>query len=138
MKKLLAVFLLAALVCASAVAGAQTISSLSELQHLIEYHAPADLMAGSYRAEISGTILDIRYCNQSNHYEMTLLVDDPAATPALGYDGPVCSVHFRLHLEAVPFQVGESISVVGTLNPLYSSVMIPWILADQINGSDEF
>ena len=38
----------------------------------------------------------------------------------------------------MPFAVGDEVEVVGSLNSLYSSVMIPQILAETINGSDDF
>lgn len=139
MKKLFSVLLVLVLVCSVSAAGALTVTSLSELQRIIEHNSPGDLLGPDpCTVQLSGTILDIEYARQSNHFNITLQVDDPKAYTPLGYDAPILNVHFRLHDVYMSFKVGDRIDVTGELNSLYSSVMIPWILAETINGSDEF
>lgn len=138
MKKLFLTVLAAAVLLASS-ASAASFTSLGKLQHFLMNHSPDELMAsGAHSLTTEGKILEIHWCGLNNHYAMTLLVEDPTAITPIGAEGPQLTVSFRLHLEAPPFNVGDTITVSGSLNELYSSVMIPWILADTINGTDDF
>lgn len=120
-------------------ASAQTFYTLSQIQQHLEKYSPSQSMAaGIHYAEIEGTIESITWAGASNHYDLILLVDDPAATAPIGSESPKISIHFRLHKEEPPFKVGETVTVFGSLNELYSSVMIPSVDAKFINGSDDF
>ena len=139
MKRFFAVLLAFALVFSVSSAGARDFSSLAQLQQFLLQYSPDQIMAsGSHHVRLSGVVLEIHSCNQNNHYQMTLQVDDPQAAAAIGYDGPILAVHFRKHVDPLPFDVGRTIDVDGTLNAMYSSVMVPEILADYINGSEDF
>ncbi len=140
MKRLSVLFLVfALLIAAAAPAAARTFTSLGELQQFIEKHSPADLAAtGEHYADLEGTITGLSWCGTGNHWQLLLQVDDPRAIPPIGSDAPQLIVHFRLHKDSPPFQIGDAITVFGSVNSLYSSVAIPWILADYINGSDDF
>lgn len=132
----LVVFILAS---SAATASAARFSSLSLLQKHLERHSPEALMAsGPHHVEMQGRILELHWCGENNHHQMTLQIDDPAAMAPIGAEGPQLIVHFRLHKDAPPFSVGDTVTVSGSLNALYSSVMVPWILAETINGSDDF
>lgn len=138
MKRFIAlVFVFLTMSCA-APSCAWQFSSLADLQRHIMTHTPDQLIASKDEAVITGTVLSVTYANMSNHWDMLLAVDDPHATAPIGHDTPVIDVHFRLHKESVPFNVGDVLTVRGDLNILYSSYMIPCILADTINGSDDF
>ena len=121
-------------------ASAQSMDALSmaDLQRYIFSHSPAS--AAEVPVEVSGTVQAIYYYGVSNHYQLTLEVDDDKAVPPLGSDKPLLAVHFRLHvpLEDLPFQPGDTITVAGTLNPMYSSYICPNIDAEYFNGSDNF
>lgn len=138
MKKSLAVLLIFFALVPS-LAHAEHFTSLSSLQRFIMQHAP-DQVDGtlSHTVTLSGTIIDLYSYNKSNHYEMLLQVDDGKAVDSFRYGVPVLVVHFRLHVDPVPFHVGDVIEVKGTLNALYSSPIMPWVLADEINGSSDF
>ena len=140
MKRLFVLFLVfALLITAAAPAAARTFTSLGELQQFIEKHSPAELAAtGEHYADLEGTIAELAWCGTGNHWQMLLRVEDPRATPPIGSDAPQLVVHFRLHKDNPPFQVGDAITVFGSVNSLYSSVVLPWILASFINGSDDF
>lgn len=140
MKRLSVLFLVFALLIAAATpAAARTFTSLGELQRFIEKHSPADLAAtGEHYADLDGTITELHWCGTGNHWQLFLQVDDPRAIPPIGSDAPQLIVHFRLHKDSPPFQTGDAITVFGSVNSLFSSVAIPWILADYINGSDDF
>lgn len=134
-----ALFVAIVLACAIAPASAVTFVSLSQLQQYIENHSPAEIMAsGTHYAELEGTITEIHWCGANNHYRLTLQVEDDRAIPPIGSDYPQLTVHFRLHLDEPPFQVGDVITVFGSLNEMYSSVIVPEILAKTINGSEDF
>ena len=139
MKKFFAVLLVFVLVFSVSSAGARDFFSVAQLQQFLLKYSPDQIMAsGSHHVRLSGVVLEIHSCNQNNHYQMTLQVEDPKAAAPIGYDGPILAVHFRKHVDPLPFDVGSTIDVDGTLNEMYSSVMIPEILADYINGSDDF
>lgn len=136
MKKRITVIFCLILVCCTATAYATTFFSLSQLQKYIFNHSPASME--EQRVKLEGTISEIVWCGANNHYDMTLLVEDPDASVPVGEDTPRLTVHFRLHVDPIPFAVGDKITVDGTLNGLYSSYMVPCIIADYINGSDNF
>ena len=137
MKKLFVLLLAALLICSAA--SAQTFASLSQLQQYLDKHAPAQSMAaGTHYLEIEGTVDSITWAGANNHYDLILLVDDPKALSPIGSDSPQLRVHFRLHKDQPPFQPGDVITVFGSVNELYSSVIIPQILAKTINGSEDF
>ena len=139
MKKLFSALLAIVLACSVSAAGALTFSSLSTLQNFLEKHSPAQIMAaGQHYVNIEGTVESISWTGKNNHYDFILLVDDSKAIPPIGSDSPQLRVHFRLHLDQPPFQVGDTVTVYGTLNELYSSVIVPFILAETINGSEDF
>ena len=133
------VLLLAIALLATAPASAAHFSSLGQLQQFLLKRSPDDLAAtGPHSVDLEGIILEIHWCGTGNHWQMTLQVDDPSAAKPIGADGPQLTVHFRLHLDAPPFQIGDVVTVTGSLNEMYSSVMIPWILAGTVNGSADF
>ena len=139
MKKFAAMFLAAVLIFSMSTAGAVVLRSLRETQDFLMKFSPNTMDSyGEHMVLISGTIREIRWCNASNHYEMTLAVDEEKALVPIGSDTPQLAVHFRLHVDPMPFAVGDEVEVVGSLNSLYSSVMLPNIDAESINGSEDF
>ena len=138
MKKFLLLLLILALAALAVPAAAETYHTLEELQNYVYTHTVTASTLSSPHAELEGTISEITYTGASNHYNMTLLVDEPRAAKPIWADTPSLTVHFRLHVEEIPWKVGDTVTVSGTLNHMYSSYMIPYITADLINGSDEF
>ena len=139
MKKFTALFLAAILIFSMSTAGAVVLRSLRETQDFLMKFSPNTMDSyGEHMVLISGTIQEIRWCNANNHYEMTLAVDEENALVPIGSDTPQLTVHFRLHVDPMPFAVGDEVEVVGSLNSLYSSVMLPNITAETINGSEDF
>ena len=138
MKKI-TIIALAFLIFASS-AAALTFDSIADLQKCLLTHSPDQLMSmGTHCVELTGTVLEIVWTGQSNHWEMTLqLPGEPGAASPIYADSPLLRVHFRLHLDAVPFAVGDVLTVRGSLNEMYSAPLLPWILADTINGSGDF
>lgn len=139
MRKFTAILLAIALACSVSTASASEFSSIGLLQIFLNNHSPAEIEAmGTQYADIDGTITDIYWCNYGNHYEMVVEADEPRAIHPLDSDNARMIVHFRLHKEEVPFAIGDEVTVHGSLNELYSSVVIPSIDATEINGSDDF
>ena len=140
MKRLLSALLIFSLVITVATpAAARTFTSLGELQQFIEKHSPADLAAsGPHYIELEGAVVEMHALGVNNHWQLTLQVDDPQALTPLDADGPQLIVHFRLHLDEPPFRIGDTITVFGTVNELYSSVILPEVLAKTINGTEDF
>lgn len=139
MKKILSILLVLTVAMAMASpAAAQTFYSLDQVQHYLYYHSPADGIGEDPYVEIEGTISEIIYTGPNNHHSMTLLIDEPQASKPIWEESALLTVHFRLNVEEVPWKVGDTVTVFGTLNPLYSSFMVPWILAKYVNGSEDF
>lgn len=139
MKKVITFILCLAIAFSAVVpASAASFTALAQLQQYIEDHTPAQLLADTHFVELEGVVVEIHWCGANNHYEMTLQANDPQALRPIGAEAPLLVVHFRLHLAEPPFQVGETVAVFGTLNPLYSSVVIPCVLAKTINGTEDF
>lgn len=136
MKKFVLLLLAVMMVAAAVPASGETFTTLRMLQDYIYKTSPRN--AGEPYAELEGTIESIEWAGANNHYNMTLLVDDPKALVPIGEETPRLTVHFRLHVDPIPFQVGDTITVFGSLNSFYSSVMVPYILAKFINGNDNF
>ena len=139
MKKFLSVLLVLTVAMATASsAAAQTFHSLDQVQHYLYYHSPVDSIGDDPYVELEGTVSEIIYTGPNNHHSMTLLIDEKKASAPIWADSPQLTVHFRLHVDEVPWKVGDTVTVFGTLNHLYSSFMIPYIVASYINGSDDF
>ena len=139
MKKIIALFLAAVMVFSVSTAGALVFDNLRSVQDLLMKYSPNQIDSyGEHLLTTSGTIQEIHWCNANNHYQMTLAVDEEKALRPIGSDTAQLSVHFRLHVDPMPFEVGDTIDVTGSLNSLYSSVMVPYILAETINGSEDF
>lgn len=123
----------------SSAASAASFSSVGQLQQFLLKYSPDQISStGPHIVDIDGTISEIRWCGANNHYEMILRVEDDRAMAPIGSDVPLIVVHFRLHVDPMPFQVGEEVTVYGTLNDMYSSVMLPSVDAKFINGSDDY
>ena len=138
MKRFLSVLLATALLISSS-ASAASFSSVSQLQQLIRKYSPDTISStGPHIVDLEGTISSIYWCNANNHYEMILQMEDDRALVPVGSDLPQVVVHFRLHVDPMPFQVGDVVTVYGSLNSSYSSVMLPSIDAEFINGNDDF
>ena len=139
MKKILSILLVLTVAMAMAsTAAAQTFYSLDQVQHYLYYHSPMESVGEDPYVEIEGTISEIIYTGPNNHHSMTLLIDEEKASAPIWADSPQLTVHFRLHVDEVPWKVGDTVTVFGTLNTLYSSFMVPYILAKYVNGSDDF
>ena len=141
MKRFFSVLLCVLILSASAAAADHAdVTSLAKLQDYIYSFSPKAVEADSWggvTVQLSGTVLTA-YQVENNHWELLVAVDDPDAMTPIGADAPVFRAHFRLHLDACPFAAGDPVTVFGTLNILYSSTMVPVILAKTINGSDDF
>lgn len=139
MKKHISILLVLTVAMAMAsTATAQTFYSLDQVQHYLYYHSPMESVGEDPYVEIEGTISEIIYTGPNNHHSMTLLIDEEKASAPIWADSPQLTVHFRLHVDEVPWKVGDTVTVFGTLNTLYSSFMVPYILAKYVNGSDDF
>ena len=139
MKKILSILLVLTVAMAMASpAAAQTFYSLDQVQHYLYYHSPADDVGSEPYVELEGTISEIIYTGPNNHHSMTLLINEEKASAPIWADSPQLTVHFRLNVDEIPWKVGDTVTVFGTLNPLYSSFMVPYILAKYVNGSDDF
>lgn len=136
---LLSIILALALILSAAPAAAVDFYALNTLQEYLSATPPdISMRRGTHHVMLRGTVAEITHTGPNNHHNLLLLVEDPEALAPVWSESPQVIVHFRLHLEEPPFHVGDQIIVSGSLNELYSSVMIPYILAEEINGSDEF
>lgn len=131
MKRLLSLLLVLCLLPAAALADYFTLRGLQgDILRYVE-------RIGEPSVCLSGEILDV-YHIATNHWEMKVAVDEEGAASPVGYDRPYFIAHFRLHVDSVPFSVGDYVEIRGSLNYMYSSPMIPLVLVDTVNGSDDF
>lgn len=137
-KKFVSLFLALVIVLASSAASALTLCSVDQVQYFLRRHSPDYFVYDALDLEIEGTIRDITWCGANNHYNMTLVVNEPNASRPVWEDETILTVHFRLHVDPMPFQVGDTVKVFGEVNSLYSSVMVPYVVARYINGTDDF
>lgn len=108
--------------------------TLLDLQNYITQYF--DLIP-TFPVTLSGEIVDI-YNVATNHWEMKIVVPDDAGYTPIGEDHPYFIAHFRLHVAEVPFCIGDTVEITGSINSLYSSAMVPFIMVEYVNGSDEF
>ena len=134
MKKILAIILSMLLLGCSAFA--VDFTNLLDVQNYVLTHTAHDMGPYPPVASIMGTIVSIDFVT-GNHYTMTLEVNDDRARTALGYDLPMLTASFRLHVDNMPFEVGQQALVVGSINPMYSTPLIPNLLVTEINGYDQ-
>ena len=131
MKRLFSLLLVLCLIPAAALA---ELSSFREVNSFIlRFVEPM----GDPRVRLSGEIIDI-YNVKTNHWDMKVAVDEKDAPNSIYYDRPYFIAHFRLHVDSVPFSVGDYVEVRGTINFMYSSPLIPFVQVDTINDSDDF
>ena len=138
MRRFLSVLLALLILFTASVASAYDFTSLEKLQRYIYNHSTASMMGiMSISVLLRGTILSLTQVT-GNHWEMRIASDDPDAHEPLGSETGEFIAHFRLHVDPCPVAVGDEVIISGSLNPLYSSYMIPYIITDTINGSDEY
>lgn len=132
MRKLLALFLIIALLLpAAALSG-----DLHDVQQYIYTHAPISMDERNFT--LSGEIVDVYSINVNNHWEMVVKSADDSAVHPLQAEYPYFIAHFRLHLDECPFKVGDQVTIVGWVNPNYTSFSVPYIVARTINGSEDY
>ena len=141
MKKVFAIILSLSILFAYAAFAAPilTFQSLRELQNYIYNNSP-DLVSsrGSPHVEMEGVISDIHWSGHQNQYFMTVQIQEEKAAKPFYSDSPEILIIFHLHVDPIPFNVGEEIYFSGVLNGMYSSPIIPCVNATTLNGSDDF
>ena len=139
MKKFLLLFLTFLLVAAISSASAGfLLCSVDQAQYFLYRHSPEYFLTNALDLEVEGTVRDLTETGPNNHCDFTLVVDEPKAAVPISEERPIVHVHFRLHVEEIPFREGDTVTVRGGIDPLYSSYMVPYVIAEFINGSDEF
>lgn len=137
-RKLIAAAAAGMLLFSSTASAAMTaFNDLGVLQRYIYNHSLADMEGLSIYVILTGTVQEIRQTT-GNHWEMMITVDDEDGYSSLLYSDPAFVAHFRLHVDPCPFAVGDTLEIYGTLNPMYTSFLYPYVLAETINGSDEY
>lgn len=138
MRRFLSVLLALMILFTVSTASAYDFVSLKKLQDYIYYHSTAEMMnIMSTTVMLRGTIQSVDQVT-GNHWQMIIAVDEPDAAPPIWSDDPVFIAHFRLHVDPCPVAVGDEVTVSGSFNPLYSSFLVPSILVETINGSEDF
>ena len=137
MKKFFIIALILLLIGSSALA--VTFTNLRDVQDYIDTHSAYSM--GPYPPDVSlmGYIVSIQHLT-SNQYFMLVEVNDERAHKSIGFDLPIFTASFHLHLDEMPFEIGQQVLIVGSINSRYSSPLIPNIIIEEINGLeyDEF
>ena len=136
MKRALAL-ILALLLIGSAALASTAFTSMREIQHYLDTHCNAN--DGPYKpsVEITGIILDLHQVT-GNHYDMILAIDEDNVWKPIGFEQPILTADFRLHVDPIPFEVGQEVTVAGELNLMYSSIMNPYVVVNTINGTTDY
>ena len=133
MKKLLTLILALALILpAAALAG-----GLADAQKYIFNTAPANVMEREFT--ITGTLMELSYTRNS-HLMMILMVDDEKAWDGVttSFDAPGCIAAFPYHheFENFPINIGDEVTITGSINSMYSTVMVPYFTIRTLNETD--
>ena len=134
MKKLITLILLLALLPAAA--GADY-NSLGQVQKTIMRYAD---MIGSPVVHLTGTVSEI-WQESDTLYHLKVVSDDEKALSSTikGNESYfICILWIGYGLDQVPCAVGDAVTVDGTINSFYSSVAVPWVYVQTINGLDTF
>ena len=111
-------------------------ADLRDVQDYIYTHSPMNM--DERRFTLTGEIIDVYSINVNNHWDMIVKSDDEDAFVPLWTDYPYFIAHFRLHLDECPYKVGDKVTIVGSVNSVYSSNCIPYIIVRTINGSEDY
>ena len=132
MKKLL----LFALVIALLIPVNAFCGDLHDVQDYIYKHSPVSM--DDRKFTLTGEITDVYSINVNNHWDMIVKSSDESAINPLWSEYPYFIAHFRLHLDECPFKIGDTVTIVGSVNSTYSSFAVPYIIVNTINGSEDF
>ena len=126
MKKLI-VFLILVLFPVTCFAG-----TLADSQKYMYNHAPR---YWSYTTTLTGTVAEIyRTNNASQDYEIIVTSDDDKALTPRGHDSPYFIAHFAFIFDHFPLEVGDRVEIYGEPNCFYSTVYVPFVSVQRING----
>lgn len=117
-------------------AAASASAGLAEAQQYIYETAPQYISDRLF--VINGTIVDTFYTSNS-HKVLLITVEDNNARKGIEYDYdlPCCKAIFPYHYEFdMPISIGEEITIIGSINSFYSTVMNPSFTIKTINGDD--
>lgn len=116
--------------------GSYADQTLRQVQDYIGKNAPYYMMSPPIM--LTGEVADVYYTGVRNDWQMKIKVDDESAQVPLGSDYAYFIAHFSLHLEECPFKIGDTVMIKGSINSMYSSVMVPMIVVNTINDGYDF
>lgn len=130
MKKSIAL-LLATLILASFIFPASA-DSYADIQRTLQNNAPVKIPVSTV-VELSGTIKEIfnSYTFKDEYY-LLVTVDEDDVMMWGPEDDNFFLAHYTADGDQLPFAPGDSITARGKLASVYSSVVLPYIVADTI------
>ena len=135
MKRLLAIFLLLALLISST-AAADPVTSYADVQEAL---LAAAYTVKPFDAALSGTVQAVvPSYSFKNTYYLFILVDENDVTMWSTEDDNFFVTMVSSEKDPFPFAVGDSITVEGRISSVYSSPVCPYITPDKINGSADY
>lgn len=130
MKKILSIILLVLIIFPSVSYG----DTLRDVQQYIFNTAPVSIR--DYKYTLTGEIKDI-YHVKNYHWEMIVAVDEERAIKRFESEYPYFIAEFSVYEdEEMPFQIGDTVTVCGDINSIYSSFATPMINSYTINDID--
>ena len=119
-KVIIIVFTLCALFLTTNVGHGETYYKLTDVQTRIYDLTPRQLTVYDICAELTGTVAELISAGEWNI--MRVETDEGRSAIMLGYDAP-CFLCYQ----SIDCAVGDRVRVYGSINPMYSSYLVPYI-----------
>lgn len=130
MKKSVAFLLAASLAVSGAFSAAA--DSYADVQRTLQNNAPLKIPVSTV-VELSGTIREVfASYTFADEYYLLVAVDEDDVMLWGPEDDNFFLAHYTAESDQLPFAPGDSITAKGKLASVYSSVVLPYIVADTI------
>ena len=128
MKKLIAIVLIILVMFSSASAG-----SLRMAQDYVYSFAPKNGM--DFDFTIEGIVCEV-YKAHNGDFRIRVEVEDSDAFVSIDYDKPCFVASFAYLMDKIQLNVGDTVKINGNANLFYSTVMVPFLVVNEVNDME--